>query len=56
MKKLTILAFIALSLFAAQTDEQSREPDPDLRPLPLGSLISKVSTNERSAGDRIEAE
>ena len=50
MKKLTILAFIALSLFAARTDEQGRKPDSDVRPLPLGSLISKVNSNERSTG------
>ena len=50
MKKLTILAFIALLAFRRATDEQSRKPDSDMRPLPLGSLVSKVNTNERSTG------
>ena len=50
MKKIMILAFLALSLFATADDEQNRKPVSDLRPLPLGSLVSKVNTNERSTG------
>src|ERR1019366_4669356 len=36
--------------FRSQDDEPSRKPDSDMRTMPLGSLVSKVNTNQHGTG------